>query len=149
MIAELSAATEVCPVERRLWRSGNKCGNKLGNLFENGYSSAYVQRVHLNDQTFVKSCVRIFVLRIYKFLVIFKTEIYWIRLYLFSKHLLSFFHCHALATKCEGPLKFLCRNGECIDGTKVCDNVKDCKDRSDEPKKECSKKTFLRNFFDI
>uniref|UniRef100_A0AAZ3PZ67 EGF-like domain-containing protein n=1 Tax=Oncorhynchus tshawytscha TaxID=74940 RepID=A0AAZ3PZ67_ONCTS len=41
------------------------------------------------------------------------------------------------ATKCEGPLKFLCKNGECIDRAKVCDNVKDCKDRSDEPKKEC------------
>uniref|UniRef100_A0A673WT25 LDL receptor related protein 8 n=1 Tax=Salmo trutta TaxID=8032 RepID=A0A673WT25_SALTR len=41
------------------------------------------------------------------------------------------------ATKCEGPLKFLCKNGECIDSSKVCDNVKDCKDRSDEPKKEC------------
>uniref|UniRef100_A0AAQ5Y305 EGF-like domain-containing protein n=1 Tax=Amphiprion ocellaris TaxID=80972 RepID=A0AAQ5Y305_AMPOC len=41
------------------------------------------------------------------------------------------------ATKCEGPLKFLCKNGECIDSSKVCDSVKDCKDRSDEPKKEC------------
>uniref|UniRef100_A0A3B4ZHF0 LDL receptor related protein 8 n=1 Tax=Stegastes partitus TaxID=144197 RepID=A0A3B4ZHF0_9TELE len=40
-------------------------------------------------------------------------------------------------TKCEGPLKFLCKNGECIDSSKVCDSVKDCKDRSDEPKKEC------------
>ena len=41
------------------------------------------------------------------------------------------------ATKCEGPLKFLCKNGECIDSSKVCDSVKNCKDRSDEPKKEC------------
>lgn len=47
----------------------------------------------------------------------------------------------ATATKCEGPLKFLCKNGECIDSAKVCDNVKDCKDRSDEPKKECGKDT--------
>lgn len=46
------------------------------------------------------------------------------------------------ATKCEGPLKFLCKNGECIDSSKVCDSVKDCKDRSDEPKKECGKRTF-------
>ncbi len=62
-----------------------------------------------------------------------------IRCHRFCKHLLLFPH-HTLATKCEGPLKFLCRNGECIDGSKVCDNVKNCKDRSDEPKKECSKK---------
>uniref|UniRef100_A0A8C5HY98 EGF-like domain-containing protein n=1 Tax=Gouania willdenowi TaxID=441366 RepID=A0A8C5HY98_GOUWI len=41
------------------------------------------------------------------------------------------------ATKCEGPLKFLCKNGECIESSKVCDSIKDCKDRSDEPKKEC------------
>ena len=47
------------------------------------------------------------------------------------------------ATKCEGPLKFLCKNGECIDSSKVCDSVKDCKDRSDEPKKECGKRTLL------
>lgn len=51
----------------------------------------------------------------------------------------SFF---AAATKCEGPLKFLCKNGECIDSSKVCDSVKDCKDRSDEPKKECGKRFF-------
>lgn len=44
------------------------------------------------------------------------------------------------ATKCEGPLKFQCKNGECIDSTNVCDSVKDCKDRSDEPKKECGKR---------
>uniref|UniRef100_A0AAR2L8K8 EGF-like domain-containing protein n=1 Tax=Pygocentrus nattereri TaxID=42514 RepID=A0AAR2L8K8_PYGNA len=49
------------------------------------------------------------------------------------------------ATKCEGPLKFLCRNGECIDGAKVCDNVKDCKDRSDEPKKECGLNECMLN----
>lgn len=46
----------------------------------------------------------------------------------------------AAATRCEGPLKFLCKNGECIDSSKVCDSVKDCKDRSDEPKKECGKR---------
>lgn len=46
----------------------------------------------------------------------------------------------AVATKCEGPQKFLCKNGECIDSSKVCDSVKDCKDRSDEPKKECGER---------
>lgn len=50
------------------------------------------------------------------------------------------------ATKCEGPLKFLCKNGECIDSSKVCDSVKDCKDRSDEPKKECGKRTLCAQF---
>lgn len=50
------------------------------------------------------------------------------------------FHFSLAATKCEGPLKFLCKNGECIDSSKVCDSVKDCKDRSDEPKKECGKR---------
>uniref|UniRef100_A0A8C5F080 Low-density lipoprotein receptor-related protein 8-like n=1 Tax=Gouania willdenowi TaxID=441366 RepID=A0A8C5F080_GOUWI len=40
-------------------------------------------------------------------------------------------------TKCDGPKKFRCKNGECIDSSKVCDNVKDCKDWSDEPVKEC------------
>lgn len=42
-------------------------------------------------------------------------------------------------TKCDGPKKFRCKNGECIDSSKVCDNVKDCKDWSDEPVKECGK----------
>lgn len=42
-------------------------------------------------------------------------------------------------TKCDGPRKFRCKNGECIDSSKVCDNVKDCKDWSDEPVKECGK----------
>lgn len=42
-------------------------------------------------------------------------------------------------TKCDGPRKFRCKNGECIDSSKVCDNVKDCKDWSDEPMKECGK----------
>lgn len=51
-----------------------------------------------------------------------------------------FFFFFDAATKCEGPLKFLCKNGECIDSSKVCDSVKDCKDRSDEPKKECGKR---------
>ncbi|MEQ2281220.1 hypothetical protein AMECASPLE_028130, partial [Ameca splendens] len=40
-------------------------------------------------------------------------------------------------TKCDGPKKFRCKNGECINSSKVCDNVKDCKDWSDEPVKEC------------
>uniref|UniRef100_A0A3P8XJT4 EGF-like domain-containing protein n=1 Tax=Esox lucius TaxID=8010 RepID=A0A3P8XJT4_ESOLU len=48
-------------------------------------------------------------------------------------------------TKCEGPRKFLCKNGECIDSAKVCDNVKDCKDRSDEPKKECGLNECMLN----
>lgn len=48
----------------------------------------------------------------------------------------------AVATRCEGPQKFLCKNGECIDSNKVCDSVKDCKDRSDEPKKECGEREF-------
>lgn len=41
------------------------------------------------------------------------------------------------ATKCEGPLKFMCKSGECVDSSKVCDSIKDCKDWSDEPVKEC------------
>lgn len=57
----------------------------------------------------------------------------------YKRYCVSFF---AAATKCEGPLKFLCKNGECIDRSKVCDSVKDCKDRSDEPKKECGKRIF-------
>lgn len=47
------------------------------------------------------------------------------------------------ATKCEGPLKFICKSGECIDSSKVCDSLKDCKDWSDEPVKECGE---FRNF---
>lgn len=46
-------------------------------------------------------------------------------------------------TKCEGLKKFRCRNGECIDASKVCDSVKDCKDWSDEPAKECGEITSL------
>lgn len=46
-------------------------------------------------------------------------------------------------TKCDGPKKFRCKSGECIDSNKVCDNVKDCKDWSDEPMKECGKSAFL------
>lgn len=45
-------------------------------------------------------------------------------------------------TKCDGPRRFRCKNGECIDSSKVCDNVKDCKDWSDEPMKECGKTTL-------
>jgi len=47
------------------------------------------------------------------------------------------------ATKCEGPLKFMCKSGECVDSSKVCDSIKDCKDWSDEPVKECGE---LRHF---
>lgn len=50
----------------------------------------------------------------------------------------------AAVTKCDGPRKFRCKNGECIDSSKVCDNVKDCKDWSDEPAKECGE--FLSFF---
>lgn len=45
--------------------------------------------------------------------------------------------CFLTATKCEGPLKFMCNNGECIDSNRVCDNIKDCEDWSDEPMKQC------------
>lgn len=49
------------------------------------------------------------------------------------------FLCYILTTvtKCDGPRKFRCKNGECIDSSKVCDSLKDCKDLSDEPPKEC------------
>lgn len=56
------------------------------------------------------------------------------------KKIIYFFICTAV-TKCDGPKKFRCKNGECIDSSKVCDNVKDCKDWSDEPQKECGKDT--------
>ncbi|KAG9343351.1 hypothetical protein JZ751_014332 [Albula glossodonta] len=32
------------------------------------------------------------------------------------------------STRCEGPQKFMCKNGECIDAGKLCDSNKDCKD---------------------
>jgi len=38
---------------------------------------------------------------------------------------------------CESPSKFQCKSGECIDGGKVCDSHRDCRDWSDEPLKEC------------
>ena len=62
---------------------------------------------------------------------------------MFMTLILSLFRFFDTATRCEGPLKFLCKNGECIDSSKVCDSLKDCKDRSDEPKKECGKRTFV------
>lgn len=40
-------------------------------------------------------------------------------------------------TLCEGPNKFKCHSGECITLDKVCDSVRDCRDWSDEPLKEC------------
>lgn len=59
-----------------------------------------------------------------------------------------FFSCCIFTpvTKCEGPRKFRCRNGECIDSSKVCDSVKDCKDLSDEPVKECGEISSLSFF---
>lgn len=122
------------------------CVNKLANPFENGFNSEDVPSLHLNDPRLLK---RQFIFVHWVLLSFYamweETKQNWNQLNkspaicsvsifcLFSPH-------HAIATKCEGPLKFLCRNGECIDGSKVCDNVKDCKDWSDEPKKECSKK---------
>lgn len=38
---------------------------------------------------------------------------------------------------CEGPRRFQCKSGECVDGRKVCDAQRDCRDWSDEPLKEC------------
>lgn len=38
---------------------------------------------------------------------------------------------------CEGPRRFQCKSGECVDGGKVCDAQRDCRDWSDEPLKEC------------
>jgi low-density lipoprotein receptor len=40
-------------------------------------------------------------------------------------------------TLCEGPNKFKCHSGECITMDKVCNSVRDCRDWSDEPIKEC------------
>uniref|UniRef100_A0A8C9AE47 Low density lipoprotein receptor n=1 Tax=Prolemur simus TaxID=1328070 RepID=A0A8C9AE47_PROSS len=40
-------------------------------------------------------------------------------------------------TLCEGPNKFKCHSGECITLDKVCNSVRDCRDWSDEPIKEC------------
>lgn len=41
-------------------------------------------------------------------------------------------------TQCNGPEKFKCRSGECIEMSKVCNKARDCPDWSDEPIKECS-----------
>lgn len=38
---------------------------------------------------------------------------------------------------CEGPRRFQCKSGECVDGGKVCDAQRDCRDWSDELLKEC------------
>lgn len=38
---------------------------------------------------------------------------------------------------CESPRRFQCKSGECVDGGKVCDAQRDCRDWSDEPLKEC------------
>lgn len=54
----------------------------------------------------------------------------------------NFFIVSLTATKCEGPLKFLCKSGECIASSKVCDNIKDCKDWSDEPMKDCGEHLY-------
>lgn len=42
------------------------------------------------------------------------------------------------ASACNGPDKFKCRSGECIELSKVCNQLRDCSDWSDEPIKECS-----------
>lgn len=44
-----------------------------------------------------------------------------------------------IVTLCEGPNKFKCQSGECISLDKVCNSVRDCRDWSDEPLKECGK----------
>ncbi|CAG5867065.1 unnamed protein product [Menidia menidia] len=41
-------------------------------------------------------------------------------------------------TQCNGPEKFKCRSGECIEMSKVCNKARDCPDWSDEPIKECN-----------
>ncbi|XP_015840900.2 serine protease nudel isoform X2 [Tribolium castaneum] len=52
-----------------------------------------------------------------------------------------------LATNCTNypPCKlseFRCKSGECVPKTAFCDNIDDCKDKSDEPE-ECSCRTYL------
>uniref|UniRef100_A0A8C6ALG4 Low density lipoprotein receptor n=1 Tax=Monodon monoceros TaxID=40151 RepID=A0A8C6ALG4_MONMO len=48
-------------------------------------------------------------------------------------------------TLCEGPNKFKCQSGECISLDKVCNSVRDCRDWSDEPLKECGTNECLDN----
>lgn len=48
-------------------------------------------------------------------------------------------------TLCEGPNKFKCHSGECITLDKVCNSVRDCRDWSDEPLKECGTNECLDN----
>ena len=42
-----------------------------------------------------------------------------------------------LVTLCEGPNKVKCHSGEWITLDKVCNSIRDCRDWSDEPLKEC------------
>lgn len=44
---------------------------------------------------------------------------------------------------CVGPRRFQCKSGECVDGGKVCDDQRDCRDWSDEPQKVCGMLTCL------
>lgn len=46
--------------------------------------------------------------------------------------------CVSAVTQCNGPDKFKCRSGECVEMSKVCNKNRDCPDWSDEPLKECS-----------
>ena len=48
--------------------------------------------------------------------------------------------------ECDGPTMFKCRSGECISMEKVCNKQTDCRDRSDEPVKECGKCSHALHF---